>query len=375
MKKGYIRLLVFELIIFIVLFINSFVSSILGNYTFILFLLIIVAIFKFLFNFEKDRHRFMKDILFEVIIFLFSFFILFYLSGIIISFAKIDNYYTLYDFIHTILPIILSIIIKEFLRYQMLTKSEGSKLLIIVTTMLFFFMDISLTLLNNLHLSVYDTFVYISLNVLPAISLNIVASYVAIKVGYKPMIVYRLVMELYLYLIPLVPNPNEYILSVIRLFLPFLLGLRIYKFFLKDRDEEVPRERKKRRVTSLLLPTLVVAFLVYFTSGYFRFYAVAIASGSMVPMINKGDMVIVDQIRGDYSKLAEGQVIAYRKDNIIIVHRLVQIMQVGDETFYYTKGDANNDRDNWVVNQDMIMGIVNIKVPYIGYPTILINEL
>ena len=69
MKSGYKRLLAFETIIFIVLGINSFVSSILSDYLMLIFLLIIVVMFKFFFGFEKDRHRYTKDIIFDCIIF------------------------------------------------------------------------------------------------------------------------------------------------------------------------------------------------------------------------------------------------------------------------------------------------------------------
>ena len=109
MKRGYRNLFIFELIIFIVLFLNSFVSSILSNTKMILFLLIIIVSFKFLFRrFEKDRHRYTKDIIFEEIVFLTIFLLLYYLSGILLSFAKVGNYYTLKSITNIIIPIIIT---------------------------------------------------------------------------------------------------------------------------------------------------------------------------------------------------------------------------------------------------------------------------
>ncbi len=375
MKSGYKRLLAFETIIFIVLCINSFVSSILSDYLMLIFLLIIVVMFKFFFGFEKDRHRYTKDIIFDCIIFLLIFFLLFYLSGLIISFARTDNYYNIKDFINIILPIILLIITKEFLRYQFLCKSEGSWLLIVTTTLLFVFIDISTTLYYNLHDSVYNAFIFLSLTVLPAVSTNIVASYIGMNVGYKPMILFRLVLELYLYLIPIVPNPNQYIMSIIRLLLPVLFCYRVYLFLKSDHDEEVERKQKKRRLEAYIVPALLVILLVYFTSGYFHYQAVAIASGSMTPAIRKGDVVIVEKIDDDYDSLKEGQVIAFNYNGTVIVHRLVEKAKVLNDYYFYTKGDANEKRDNFVLTKDNIIGIVNIKIPYIGIPTVLINEL
>lgn len=125
MKRGYRNLLILELVIFLVLILNSFVSNILSNYRMVLFLLIIIGIFHFFLRFEKDRHRYTKDIILEEVIFLIMFFLLYYISGIFLSFARVDNYYTFHSLINIIIPIIVTILLKEFLRYQMLLKSEG----------------------------------------------------------------------------------------------------------------------------------------------------------------------------------------------------------------------------------------------------------
>lgn len=375
MKSGYKRLLVFEAIIFIVLSINSFVSSILSDYLMLLFLLIIVVIFKVFFGIEKDRHRYTKDIIIDCIIFLLAFFLLFYLSGLLIGFAKTDNYYNIKDLVNVILPIILLIITKEYLRYQFLCKSEGCKLLVITTTMLFVFIDISTSIFYNLHDSVYNAFIFLSLVVLPAISTNIVASYIGMNVGYKPMIIYRLVFELYLYLIPIVPNPNQYIMSIIRLLLPVLFCYREYLFLKKEHDDEVERKQRKSQIKGYILPVIIITIIIYLTSGYFHFQAVAIASGSMTPAIRKGDVVIIEKIKDDYDDLKEGQVIAFNYNGTVIVHRLVEKVKVINEYYFYTKGDANEKRDNFVLTKDNIIGVVNIKIPYIGIPTVLINEL
>ena len=31
--------------------------------------------------------------------------------------------------------------------------------------------------------------------------------------------------------------------------------------------------------------------------------------------------------------------------------------------------------DNYVVTEDMIMGTINTYIPFLGYPTVLLNEL
>ena len=217
MKTSHKKLLLFQLALSLIIFINSFVSSILSEYKVVLFLIIALVFFKILFGFEKDRHRYTKDIIFEVIIFLLMFLMIYYLFGVVISFAKTANYYNWSGFTKFIFPLVFTIILREFLRYMMLTKSEGSKLLVVTTTLLFIFFDISNALYYNGFGSAYDSFMFVALTLLPAISTNIVYSYISIRTGYKPLFLYALVVGLYPYLLPIVPNPDEYIASVVNL--------------------------------------------------------------------------------------------------------------------------------------------------------------
>ena len=96
----------------------------------------------------------------------------------------------------------------------------------------------------------------------------------------------------------------------------------------------------------------------------------------MTPNINKGDVVVIKKIKdNNYESLKEGQVIAYKYENKIVIHRLERIIKTSSENFYYTKGDANKYEDNYVITESMIIGRVTIRIPLIGYPTIWINEI
>lgn len=376
MKKGYKRLLFFEIIIFLILILNSFVWNILKEYNMVIFLIISIIIFKMFIGIEKDHHRYTKDIIFNIVIFLLASFLVYYLFGLIIGFYKIDNYFNLYGFKTFILPLLATIILKEYLRYQVLTKSEESKLFIISAVIIFILIDIT----NAIYFGTFDTwyslFMFIALTLLPSVSSNIAASYISLKVGYKPNIIWLLITKLYVYFIPIVPNPNEYILSVIRFIFPLMIAYRVYILFTKVKDEEISRDyNKSKKGRALIIPTVLVVIIVYLTSGYFHYYAIAIASGSMYPQIKKGDVVIIEKISDNYDTLEVGNVIAFKYNDVIIVHRIVNIISEKDEYYFYTKGDANNDVDNFAISEDMIIGIVNYKVPYIGLPTVWLNEL
>ena len=131
---------------------------------------------------------------------------------------------------------------------------------------------------------------------------------------------------------------------------------------------------KKRVYIEVPTLAIIVFVLAYFVSGYFRFYAVAIASGSMLPNIKVGDVVIIDQHK-DYKDLKVGDVIAFKHKGLIMAHRVYDIVVVKDDYYFYTKGDANEDKDNYATHPEDILGEVNVKVPYIGLPTVWLNKL
>ena len=375
MKKGYSRLLTFEVLIFLFLILNSFVWNILSGYKMLLFLVILLVAFKLLFGFEKDKHRYVEDIILDTVIYLIIFFIIFYLLGIFISFAKVENYYNFYGLKTFILPIIISTVLKEILRYMFMSKSEGNKLLYITTCLMFIFIEVTVALAIVDFSSKYKTFLFVAITLLPAITNSIVNCYLTLKIGYKPIIFFVLVVSLYRYLFPIIPNPDEYLTSIVQLLLPIGFLYRTHKFLSKDYDEFITRDYNKRLLGAYVVPVLLTIGLVYITSGYFHYYAIAIASGSMEPNISRGDVVIIEKLDEQYDKLEVGQVIAYRYEGIIVVHRLVNIIKDNGKYYFYSRGDSNESDDNWVITEDMIIGTVDHKIPFVGLPTVWLNEL
>lgn len=93
----------------------------------------------------------------------------------------------------------------------------------------------------------------------------------------------------------------------------------------------------------------------------------------MEKTISKGDVVIVNK---KYNNLKEEDIIAYNYEGKIVVHRINEIIYSNKDSdmYIYTKGDANKEKDKYKVTEEMIIGVVNFKIPLIGYPTVLLNE-
>ena len=186
---------------------------------------------------------------------LISFFLLYYLLGILVGFAKTANYLTIKSIVKIIIPLIIYIVLKEFLRYQLLTKASENKALITIITIFYIMMDLTIPFsFHSLTLG-KEIFLLIAVTFLPIVTENILLSFLSLNFGYKPSILYLIIIKLYWYILPIVPNPNEYIYSLIFFLLPVVILLKIKRWLAKDRVESiVENSYKKRKKSSVLEP-------------------------------------------------------------------------------------------------------------------------
>lgn len=92
-----------------------------------------------------------------------------------------------------------------------------------------------------------------------------------------------------------------------------------------------------------------------------------VSSGSMVPVLNVGDIIIVHGV--DPSTVAVGTIIIFHSPyeyDMPIVHRVVQILHENGSTYFETKGDHNPVQDGWKVPAQNLIGVYVMKIPYLG---------
>ena len=97
-----------------------------------------------------------------------------------------------------------------------------------------------------------------------------------------------------------------------------------------------------------------------------NFKALVVQSGSMSPAIKMGSIVVVKPAN-DYKI---GEVISfypYGKARTSMTHRIYDIRVEEEESFYVTKGDANNAADIGEITKNDIFGKVLFSVPLLGY--------
>jgi signal peptidase len=93
----------------------------------------------------------------------------------------------------------------------------------------------------------------------------------------------------------------------------------------------------------------------------------AVLSGSMEPDIGVGGLVVIKPVDGE--DVSVGEVISFKLPGIDtpICHRLIERTETSDGIILRTKGDANEEPDDFVVRTADVIGRAVFYVPYAGY--------
>lgn len=382
MKKSEIKFLVFMSIITLLFLFDIFIYSIFTTYSLIAFLLGAFAVAYYQFGYDKDKNRYSKDIILSVVIYCTLYYIVTYLIGLFIGFNHNVYSLTFTGIMRNIIPVALTIVISEILRYSFINRFKSNMLCMILIAVVFIFFDIDFVVKAVDYSSFKSILVNYGLFVLPSIGTNLLMTYMCYKSGFKPCVVYRLLISLPVYFLPIIPAFGDYIWSVIYLLLPFMFLLQLYLTFRKvdynPRKEILKSKDLHKNKFTILLDIIFITIMITIvglTSGFFKYQLIVIASGSMMPKIHVGDTVLVEKLSAEeVEKLEVGDVLVYHRDDKIIVHRICAKFKSGDETFFRTKGDNNKEPDNFLVETREVIGTTNHVVRYIGYPTVWLSE-
>lgn len=347
----------------------------LSEFVSVSFLVIVLTLGIILLGFRKDKKTILGKNILKVVVFyiLLAFFVM-YGMGFIVGFLKNVYPRSILSIIENIFVPSLIIILVEFIRYVFISANKDKKMMVVILTIVLILFEV-FTTINSFSLSdlvaVYNIMAII---ILPCIFKNILLSYLTYHVGYRIPIIYRLIMEVYIFIVPIVPNLGDYVNSMVLISLPILIYITASGTVNDDQNKSVPIFNVKRfTIWDIPIATVLVT-LVALVSGFFPHYMIGIGSNSMKPVISKGDAVILQKINSK-TKLKKGDIIAYNNGKIIVVHRINKVVGTGKKVSYIMKGDANNGVDPKSISRNEIQGIVRIKIPYIAWPTVWLSEL
>lgn len=295
---------------------------------------------------------------------------LYYLTGLKFGFAK-ANYGTAAEVIFRyVLPISVIIVASELIRAVL--RAQESRLVDVLSYLSCVVAEVLVHYVWSDILNFKKFMDIMALVLLPAIISNLLYHYLVRRYGVLPNIVYRLIITLYPYIISYATGVPNSLLAFVSLLLPLGVYLFIDYLYEKKRRYALQRVSKAGVIISAAL-LICMTLLIMLVSNVFRFGAYVIATDSMTGELNKGDVAIYEQY--DDQPIEAGQVIVFSKNGSKVIHRVVDIKHINGQTRYYTKGDANGELDYGYITETDIVGLVDLKLPYFGYPTLWLREL
>jgi len=243
---------------------------------------------------------------------------------------------------------------------------------LVVVTVFFTLIETSVTGLFNFS----DALVYVQYlgeTFLPALAESLLASYVALLGGPIASLAYRAPFQLFLWVFPILPDLPWGFKSLIGVMVP-TIGFAVISASSTNRDFVVAgikatRGRFARKEESgsskwILVMSFISVIGVYLFTGLLGVYPTIVASGSMQPTLQVGDIVV--SVKPDPYKVETGDVIQFRKGEDMILHRVIEVDTSEGRTFI-TKGDANTVPDLDPVSMEQIVGKRIFTIPKIGW--------
>lgn len=313
-----------------------------------------------------------RSVLFITILYI----IFYFTTGLFIGYARNPLSMQSLLLLKNLWSFVVILFFQEYVRCSMVKSSKTNKLILIAISVLFAFIEINISTINNLSTSA-ETFKYISKIVLPAFARSFLFTYLATLGGFKATLAYRIPTVLITVILPILPDYDWFFTSISELLVVVVIYLYIsYQQTLKDR--RISRKQKEKSNPIASVPALILLLLmVAFVAGFLKYQPVAIVSNSMVPIYQRGDAVIIEHIdKQNLKSIENGTIIEYILDGKIITHRVIEITKNKEgKVIYITKGDNNNAPDINPVYENQIIGIVRWYIPKIGYPSVWFSEL
>jgi len=146
--------------------------------------------------------------------------------------------------------------------------------------------------------------------------------------------------------------------------------------------------RKDYVQTTIMVVIVIVGVVAFWYGLRFAFKTehplLAVASGSMEPVLYKGDLILVQGVHNACKIHAApkyedqpGDIIVFRNPwGDLIVHRAVDKTNRDGKCYFRTQGDANNAKDDWEVKESDIVGkYTGAKAPFLGHIALFFEPL
>lgn len=372
-KVRIIYLLELILLIFIIIF-KIIVLNKFCDYSLVLnvaFWIVFTIVTYLLCGFPRDKAYLKSSSIRIVIIILLVYFLFSYLLGFFLGFTYNSVSENLIDTGRKVIPIIIYYGLMEVTRYMILRKG-ANKTQIIILTLEYIILSIIIAI-NGKDLSTFKRiFLITSSIILPIIANESLCTYITYQVSYVPSLIFKLVIDLYVYFVLFLPTLGNYLVSIIGVTFPFITFIQIRKNL--EYKEKYSIYGKRILVKGICSIMIIFTFImIMLISGMSKYQLIAIISKSMIPTYNRGDAVLIH--KKEAKDINVGEILAFNLGNGIVTHRVINIENTNGTYMFTTKGDANDTADQFIVTNENVIGTVDYVLRYAGFPTVWVTEV
>ncbi|MBI5945933.1 MAG: signal peptidase I [Chloroflexi bacterium] len=213
--------------------------------------------------------------------------------------------------------------------------------------------------------------------ILPRFAENLLSTYLVWVGGPLAALTYRLIITLFEWLMPVLPDISWMLQALIGTLLPTLILIFVNQA-LAGREVITPLENKtdeKKKSQSILwlIVSILIVLLVWFNTGVFGIRHYLVSGVSMNPALYAGDIAIVKSVAPEEVKVGD-VIMFYTSNSNRVLHRVIAIDNVNGKIEFITRGDNLNVTDD-PVTLDRFAGKMTLVIPKIGWISIGIRRL
>ena len=370
-----LQLSLYNLVILLIILVNKFLFTNSYNIFLSISFLILTLIMYLKIGYSNSNKYLSKISISITLIIIFVYLVFTSLLGLLVGYSKNPLNYNFINIFLNIYNFIIVISCCEIIRFIITKKSLNDNFNPLITCILFILLDILIYTKGLNHMNSYNFFILLTTSLLPIIASHLISYFLINKVGFTSLIMLRLFYNIYTIVLPIYPNINNYLISLINIVIPYFIYRLNIKYISDFERTKYNKPFNNKLWYFNILSFSLACLLIILNTGIFRYKLLAIGSGSMEGFVNYGDAIIYKQLKrdNDYNKLKMGDVIVFNVDNNLIVHRITSITFNDSNLYVKTKGDQNEKDDPYVLHKKDILGKYVFKLRYLGIPSLLLR--
>lgn len=212
---------------------------------------------------------------------------------------------------------------------------------------------------------------FVGTTLFPAVSENLLASYLALLGGAWPAIIYRGTWLAFEWFFPILPDAGWVSKALVGTFIP-LVSLTLVRQYYLDEKKSRKQLAREGNPQGNVITSIIAIVIIWFCAGVFTIFPSVIVSGSMIPVIQVGDVIIIKKVPA--AEVQTGDIIQFKTEKIRVAHRVIDIKNQQNQKLLITKGDNNRSADTDPVLPEQVVGRVIAIIPKVGWPSMILHS-